>query len=202
VKKAMQDKALGLKLVALAVAMFGFGFALVPLYDVFCDITGLGGRTESEAAQVVERVDADREVRLEFVASLGRGAPWRFEPAVSSMRVHPGQIYTAYFRAENLRDEALTGQAVPSVAPGLAARYLRKIECFCFTQQDFAAREARDMPVVFLIEPELPEHIDTLTLSYTFFAVAPEGGPSAPGDSAAAHAVAAGRADLHGVVED
>ena len=183
----------------------GFGFALVPLYDVFCDITGLGGRTESEAAEVVERIDADREVRLEFVASLGRGAPWRFEPAVSSMRIHPGQIYTAYFRAENLRDEALTGQAVPSVAPGIAARHLRKIECFCFTQQDFAPREARDMPVVFLIEPELPEHIDTLTLSYTFFAVAHEGAAPMSGEATGAHEAGAGHGALHGArgtVED
>jgi len=194
----MQHRDLSLKLVALAAAMFLFGFALVPLYDVFCDITGLGGRTESTAAAVVERVDVDREVRIEFVASLERGAPWRFAPAVSSMRVHPGQIYTAYFRAENLRDAALTGQAVPSVAPGLAAKHLRKIECFCFTQQDFGPLEARDMPVVFMIEPELPEHIDTLTLSYTFFALpnvessAAAEGPAVTHDSAAAHG------DAHG----
>lgn len=202
----MPHRNLSLKLVTLAACMFLFGFALVPLYDVFCDITGLGGRTETEAAQVVERVDADREVRIEFVASVARGAPWRFAPTVSSMRVHPGQIYTAYFHAENLRDEAFTGQAVPSVAPGLAAKHLRKIECFCFTQQEFEPREARDMPVVFMIEPELPEHIDTLTLSYTFFAVAHESPGATPEHASATQGAGAGHGESQethaGVVKD
>jgi cytochrome c oxidase assembly protein subunit 11 len=150
--------------------MFGFGFALVPIYDVFCDVTGFGGRTASSAENVVEQPVADRGVRLEFVASVDRSAPFEFRPTVASMRVQPGRIYeTAYF-ARNLRDSDIVSQAVPSVAPGLAAQYLKKIECFCFTEQAFSAGEGRDMGVTFMVDPELPLHIDTLTLSYALFA--------------------------------
>lgn len=166
----MQHRLLSLKLVGLALAMFAFGFALVPLYDVFCDLTGLGGRTDGQPSELVESVDVERIVRIEFVASLEKASPWTFVPEVSSMEIHPGKIYTTHFHAENLRDRVLTGQAVPSVAPGLAARHLQKIQCFCFSLQHFEPREARDMPVVFFVDRELPAHIDTLTLSYTFFA--------------------------------
>lgn len=165
----MRDKRLSLKLLVLAVGMFAFGFALVPLYDVFCDVTGLGGRTSPEAAQVTEEVDLERTVRMEFVASVAKAGSWKFAPAASSMQIHPGQIYETYFHAENLRPFAVTAQAVPSVAPGIAAKHLNKLECFCFTQQEFGAEEGRDMPLVFFVDRELPEHIDTLTLSYTFF---------------------------------
>jgi cytochrome c oxidase assembly protein subunit 11 len=163
------------KLVLLAVAMFGFGFALVPLYDVFCDLTGFGGKIDGPAAALAQRVDLEREVRIEFVASRDRSAPWNFEPHVASMIVHPGQIYETYFTAENLRPREMTAHAVPSIAPGTAAEYLRKIECFCFTEQHFEPQEARDMPVVFMIDTALPDYIDTVTLAYTFFAAADSG---------------------------
>jgi cytochrome c oxidase assembly protein subunit 11 len=169
----MRHRELGLKLAGMTVGMFCFGFALVPLYDVFCDVTGFGGRTANAAANVEERIDASRLVRIEFVASLGQTAPWEFHPAVSSMMVHPGQLYETSFFARNQTGRQITGQAVPSVAPGLAARHLKKIECFCFTEQAFEPNEGRDMGVTFLIDPELPAHLDTLTLSYTLYA-APE----------------------------
>lgn len=166
----MGNRNLSLKLLGLTVAMFGFGFALVPIYSVFCEITGLGGRTSSTAETVVERPDEQRSVRLEFVASVDRSAPFEFKPAVASMRVTPGKIYeTAYF-AQNLRSEAIVTRSVPSVAPGTAADHVRKIECFCFTEQAFEPDEGRSMGVTFMVEPELPANIDTLTLSYALFA--------------------------------
>ena len=159
-----------LKLVALTVAMFGFGFLLVPLYEVFCDITGLGGRTSNEAAtEVAIAPDTSRMVRVEFVASVNSNGPWEFRPEVGSMMVHPGQMYTTTYWAKNLRERDIIGHAVPSVAPGNAARYFNKTECFCFTEQKFTALEGRDMPVVFIIDPDLPAHVETVTLSYTFF---------------------------------
>jgi len=159
-----------LKLVALTAAMFGFGFLLVPIYDVFCDITGLGGRTSGQAAVgVAAAPDTERTVRVEFVASVNADGPWEFRPEVGSMTVHPGEMITTTFWARNMRDFDVIGHAVPSVAPGAAARYFSKTECFCFTEQKFGPGEGRDMPVIFIIDPDLPAHVDTLTLSYTFF---------------------------------
>jgi cytochrome c oxidase assembly protein subunit 11 len=158
-----------LKLAGITVAMFGFGYLLVPIYEVFCDITGLGGRTSNEAATVVVAPDMSRSVRVEFVASVNANGPWEFRPEVTSMTVHPGQMYTTTYWARNLRDLDVVGHAVPSVAPGSAARYFNKTECFCFTEQLFAPNEGRDMPVIFIIDPDLPAHVETVTLSYTFF---------------------------------
>lgn len=167
----MSHKMLSLKLVLLTVAMFGFGFALVPIYDVFCDVTGLGGRT-ARAAEAVEAMPLiDRKVRLEFIASVDRSAPFEFRPTVSSMQIVPGQIYETSYFAHNLTDAAIVTQAVPSVTPGLAAEHLTKIECFCFTQQSFEPDEGREMGVTFMVDPELPGYIDTLTLSYALFAL-------------------------------
>lgn len=167
----MQHRELVLKLLVMAGGMFAFGFALVPLYYVFCDLTGLGGRTANTAQQVEEAVDESRSVRVEFVATLGQVAPWEFEPHRASMEVHPGKLYRTEYFARNLTQRELTGQAVPSVAPGQAAKHFKKIACFCFSNQKFAPAEARDMEVVFMVSSELPEHLDTVTLSYTFFAI-------------------------------
>jgi cytochrome c oxidase assembly protein subunit 11 len=158
-----------LKLAGITVAMFGFGYLLVPIYEVFCEITGLGGRTSNEAATVAVAPDMSRSVRVEFVASVNANGPWEFRPEVPSMTVHPGQMYTTTYWARNLRDLDVVGHAVPSVAPGTAARYFNKTECFCFTEQQFAPNEGRDMPVIFIIDPDLPAHVETVTLSYTFF---------------------------------
>jgi cytochrome c oxidase assembly protein subunit 11 len=169
-----QHRELGLKLAAIAVGMFFFGFALVPLYDVFCALTGLGGRIDTSAAAVVEEnVDPLRTVRVEFVAAVAPTAPWEFRPSSSSVQVHPGEIIEASFFARNLTNRNLTGQAVPSVAPGLAAQHFKKIECFCFTAQEFAPSEERSLSVRFLIDPEMPEYFDTVTLAYTLYAARP-----------------------------
>jgi len=165
------DRTLAFKLAAIGVAMFAFGFALVPLYSAFCTLTGFGGKTAgvASAAQLDARPDPSRTVRVEFVASLPRGAPWVFAPDESHMDVHPGELNVTHFRAENLTARALVAQAVPSIAPGLAARHFRKTECFCFTQQAFEPHESRELKVAFMVASDLPEQIDTLTLSYTFF---------------------------------
>jgi cytochrome c oxidase assembly protein subunit 11 len=165
------DRYLALKVAGLAAAMFGFGFALVPLYDVFCAITGFGGKTAATAAAVVETPDVDRTVRVEFVAAVARGAPLKLAPEVGHLDVQVGRLYETHFRARNLTGSSLVAQAVPSVAPGAAARYFNKAECFCFTSQEFAPHEQLDLKLAFLVAPELPAHVDTLSLSYTYFSV-------------------------------
>ncbi len=149
--------------------MFGFGFALVPLYDVMCEITGFGGKTAATAADVVETPGMERTVRVEFVTSVARGAPWELAPEVSHMDVQVGKLYETHFRARNLSSSRLVAQAVPSVAPGPAARYFRKAECFCFTSQEFAPHEQLELKLAFMVAPELPAQVDTLSLSYTYF---------------------------------
>lgn len=161
--------ALAGRLLLFAIGMFAFGYALVPLYDVFCEITGLGGRTNDTPAQVAEAADDSRSIRLEFVTTVNQYAPWEFQPEVAGMTVHPGGLYEATFVATNLTDRPMTAQAVPSVAPARAGKYFKKLDCFCFTAQEFAAHETRRLPVRFVIDSDLPEYVDTITLSYTFF---------------------------------
>ncbi len=162
------------KLALVVVLMFGFGFALVPLYNVFCDLTGLNGKTGEIGADAVAQtytVDEGREVTVQFIANLNDSLGWEFAPVQRQMKVHPGKVYTTRFHARNTYDRAMVGQAVPSVMPTVASRYFNKTECFCFTQQTFAAGEGRDMPVSFVVDPRLPANVTTLTLSYTFFNV-------------------------------
>lgn len=159
------------RLAVVVLAMFGFGFALVPLYDVFCQVTGLNGKTgriELEEA-LGEKVDTDRMVTVEFLATVNSELPWEFQPVVKKVRVHPGAVTEVKYYARNLTDNSVTGQAVPSLAPGQAARYFNKTECFCFTQQTLGPREARDMPLRFVVDPDLPAEIRTVSLSYTFY---------------------------------
>ena len=152
------------------IGMFGFGFALVPLYDVFCDVTGLNGKTGGQIALPVElNVDTGREITVEFMATLNESMPWSFYPEVKSVRVHPGQPTKISFYARNNTGAEVIGQAVPSIAPGLAASYFQKTECFCFTEQALQAGEEKHMPVVFIVDPSIPKDINVLTLSYTFF---------------------------------
>jgi len=153
----------------MTVAMFGFGFLLVPLYDVFCEITGFGGRTNTEAAIVAEAPDVSREIRVEFVTTVNSYALFEFAADADSMVVNPGKMYYATFTAKNLSGDDKVAQAVPSVAPVAAAEHFTKIECFCFTSQEFAADEERAMPLQFIVNPDLPDYVDTITLQYTFF---------------------------------
>lgn len=160
------------KLALVTVAMFGFGFALVPLYRVICDITGFGGKLEEgPSARRVEAVDRNRLVTVEFVATVNSNAGWEFRPVQAKMQVHPGELYTTTYFAENLTDRQVVGQASYNLAPGRAARYFAKPDCFCFTNQPFAPRERRELPVTFFVDPSLPEDVGTVTLSYTFFDV-------------------------------
>ncbi|HNP37087.1 MAG TPA: cytochrome c oxidase assembly protein [Woeseiaceae bacterium] len=165
-----KNRSLVVQLLGWVVAMFSFGFfVLPPLYNVFCEITGFGGRTNTAAATVVETPDVNRTVRVEFVTSVNEYAPWEFTADTSSMDVHPGQMYYATFTAKNLTEVSKVAQAVPSISPIVASGHFKKIECFCFTSQDFSAHEQKEMPVQFILDTELPDYIDTVTLQYTFF---------------------------------
>jgi len=176
--KNTASNSLALRLLILTIAMFGFGFLLVPIYDAFCEVTGLGGKTNKTAAAVEGLVDdkvaLDRTITLEFDTTVNQYAPWEFSSSVDSMSINPGAIYETSFTARNLTDRHMIAQAVPSIAPAEAAKYFKKLECFCFTTQEFDAKENRDMPVRFVIDSDLPEYIDTITLSYTFFDTARE----------------------------
>lgn len=165
-----ESRSLVIRLVIMTVGMFAFGFlVLPPLYSKFCEITGFGGRTNESAAVVEDQAVEDRQVKLEFVTTVNEYAPWEFKAASEGMTVHPGGLYEATFVARNLTDRTRIAQAVPSVAPSQAARYFRKLDCFCFTSQEFAANEERDLFVRFVVDSGLPDYIDTITLSYTFF---------------------------------
>ena len=165
----ISNRALTVRLLLLAVAMFGFGYLLVPLYDVFCQITGFGGRTNTTAEVAAERPDYSRTIRVEFVTTVNEYAPWEFSAELDSMEVTPGKMYYANFMARNLTEDKKVGQAVPSVAPISASDHFKKIECFCFENQAFLANEERAMPLQFIVDPNLPEFVDTITLQYTFY---------------------------------
>ena len=157
-------------LLLVVVCMFGFGFALVPLYDAFCYVTGLNGKTGDQYlsdAPIV--IDTSREIRVEFLANLNDGMPWEFKPLTYTVTVHPGEAARVEYVARNKSDKDIVGQAIPSVAPGLAANHFQKTECFCFTEQVLKAGEEKIMPVVFMIDPSIDEDIHEVTLSYTFF---------------------------------
>jgi len=157
------------RLLILTLAMFGFGFALVPLYDVFCDATGLNGRTDGKATTEIKDVDEQRTVNVQLIANTDKAMPWEFGPSVNAIKVHPGERHKVTFLAKNTTANTLTGQAIPSVSPGVAAVYLKKMECFCFNEQVLAGGESKDMPLTFYIDPEIPDDIKTITLSYMLY---------------------------------
>lgn len=162
-----------IKLVLGSVLMFGFGFALVPLYDVFCEITGLNGKVVQRGLPVDSSVDRSRTVVLQLLAINNEAMPWLFQPVASELSVHPGMTEQAAFQVRNPTRYAMVGQAVPSVSPAEAAPYLHKINCFCFESQSLMAGEAQEMPLLFVIDPALPAHIHRITLSYTLFDITP-----------------------------
>src|SRR4051812_31612612 len=169
-----------IKLGVVAVAMFGFAYALAPFYEQICEVTGLRDLFRQDGPVAVNtQVDTTRNIAIEFDANTQRLA-WTFRPVEGSKTVHPGQLSTVMYEVKNTLDRPVTGQAVPSYAPQRAAQYFSKLECFCFQQQTLAAGEVRQMPVVFVINPNLPDDIPTVTLSYTFFEVAGTQ-PRAPG---------------------
>ena len=157
------------KLGVVVVVMFGFGFLLVPFYDQICKATGL---RDIDAPDEVKntQVDLTRSVRLELDANASK-LPWRFRPLTPIVTVHPGEVAQVVYEVENTSEHPVTGQAVPSYGPQLAAQYFRKLDCFCFTKQSLAPHEKRQMPVVFVVDPKLPNDVPTITSSYTFFEV-------------------------------
>ena len=166
------NRTLALKLGAVTLGAFGFGFALVPLYDLLCAVTGYGDRTEltrASAAAAQMQVDETREVTVEFVANLPTVGSWQFKPELQSMKVHPGRLYEAKFLASNQTGHPTWAQAVPDIAPSKATPFFHKTECFCFTPQQFAVGESKQMPVRFFVDPALPKYVDRITLAYTFY---------------------------------
>ena len=158
------------KLSLLVIGMFGFGYLMVPIYNILCDITGLNGKTSSVAVVAPESPEAvDRTVTVEFVSVVNSSAAWSFKPMQRTMQVVPGQTYNASYEVVNLTGRPAVGQAVPSVAPSRAAKYFNKVECFCFTHQQFGVGDRKEMPLVFFVEEDLPRSVDTVTLSYTYF---------------------------------
>ena len=158
------------QLLAMAAGSFGFSFALVPLYNVLCSVTGYGDQTRLlERVPAAEHPDLNRTVKVEFLADVASAGSWEFRPVVRILDVHPGRLYTAQFYAHNLTGRDTVAQAVPNIAPSEVAEYFHKTECFCFSPQHFRLNEGRDMPVRFFIDPALPRHIDLITLAYTFY---------------------------------
>ena len=160
------------KLLVVALVMFGFGYALVPIYKQICELTGVNILTPKDISVKDisnSQIDLSREVTIEFDANTQ--GPWRFRPTVSSMRVHPGEMTQVVYEVVNKQSYKMDAQAIPSYAPQQAGQYFKKMECFCFKQQTLEANEARQMPVVFYIDPKLPKDVKTITLSYTFFEV-------------------------------
>lgn len=166
----VKNKKLVRKLLWLVVGSLLFAYALVPLYDVLCSLTGLNGKTQDTATEITKaKVDNTRWVNVQFTSSVMPGLGWNFYPKQPSIKLHPGQIETVIFIAKNTTNQVVVGQAVPSVTPGIASANLKKIECFCFVRQSLNPGEEKEMPLRFFVSPELPADVSEMTLSYSFF---------------------------------
>ncbi|MGV8899564.1 MAG: cytochrome c oxidase assembly protein [Burkholderiaceae bacterium] len=169
--KSLNSQMLG-KLLVIAGLMFGFGFALIPLYKKICEITGVNILTAQETALQSAgntQVDKSRTITVEFDANAQ--GPWRFRPTVSSLQVHPGEMAQVIYEVVNTQPRSIDAQAIPSYAPQQAQAHFKKVECFCFQQQTLQPNEAKQMPVMFYIDQALPKNVKTITLSYTFFEI-------------------------------
>jgi len=191
-KPASDNRRMLGKLAVIIAMMFGFGYALVPMYRAICEVTGINVLTKVDADAAAfarnTQVDTSRTVKIVFDANIH--GPWRFRPVQSSMDVNPGELATIVYEIANQQDREMAGQAIPSYAPMVAGQYFKKLECFCFSQQDLKARETRQFPVVFVVDPKLPKDVHTITLSYTFFEISgrsaearPAGGAGPGGES-------------------
>ena len=169
------------KLAIIALAMFGFGYALVPLYKHICEALGINvlsvneriaaaGLSGTTKRQANTQIDKTRTITIEFDAN-SRG-PWDFKPAVNSLQVHPGELATVMYEFRNKQNRTMAAQAIPSYAPMQAGAHFNKLECFCFNEYTLAPGEQKSWPVVFYVDPKLPKDVTTITLSYTFFEVA------------------------------
>ncbi|HEB81783.1 MAG TPA: cytochrome c oxidase assembly protein [Gammaproteobacteria bacterium] len=155
----------------LVIGMFGFGFAMVPLYNLLCSVTGLNGSTTGriqEEQALTRRVDFSRTITVEFDATNNADLPWEFHPMVKKVDVHPGEIMEVSYFAKNNSNRAIIAQAIPGITPWQATEHFNKTECFCFAKQKLEPGESKEMPLRFVIDPDLPEGFTTITLSYTF----------------------------------
>jgi cytochrome c oxidase assembly protein subunit 11 len=168
------NRRLLVRLCVVVVAMFGFGFLLVPFYEKICEVTGLRNIAQADEARNTQVV-ATRNIRIELDSNV-RNMPWTFKPMTPVVDVHPGAVTQVVYEVTNTTNRAITGQAIPSYGPQLAANYFQKLECFCFAKQTLQPGEVRRMPVVFVVDPKAPEDLNTITLSYTFFEVEGSGG--------------------------
>jgi cytochrome c oxidase assembly protein subunit 11 len=172
---AERNRKLFTRLAIVAVAMFGFGYALVPMYYRVCAALGINALGEVPEQVKNTQVDESRRVTIEFDSN-AQGLAFRFKPLVNHIEVHPGEVATVEYEVKNEQPTTVTAHAVPSYGPAIAGDYFKKIECFCFREQTLAPGEARRMPVVFVVDPKLPKDVTSIALSYTFFAVAGRGG--------------------------
>lgn len=157
-------------LLLVVIGMFGFGFAMVPIYNSLCKSLGINGKiTEANRSEISLSQDNNRILKVEFVATNNSSVPWKFYPTVKQVELHPGEMYRLSFYAENKTNHKMIVQAIPSITPGLAAKYLKKTECFCFAQQALNGHEAMYMPLLFHVDKDIPRNINTITLSYTLF---------------------------------
>jgi len=164
------NRSLTLKLLGIALGSFGFGFALVPLYNVICGVTGVGDQSALlRKVKAIENVDPTRTITIEFLGNVASAGEWDFEPVKRTIEIHPGKLYSAEFFAHNLTGRDTIAQAVPNIAPSKVAAFFHKTECFCFSPQHFNVNEQRDMPVRFIVDPAIPKYVDRITLSYTFY---------------------------------
>jgi cytochrome c oxidase assembly protein subunit 11 len=172
----LKNKRLVRKLLWMLLGSLLFAFALVPIYDVLCEMTGLNGKTKNSASVLAEaKVDNSRWVTVQFTTSVMPGLGWNFYPKQSSIKMHPGQIETVTFIAKNTTNQVVVGRAIPSITPGIAAANLKKIECFCFINQALKPGEEKEMPLRFFVSPKLPVDVSDMTLSYAFFPSVDEG---------------------------
>jgi len=165
-----ENRSLTFKLLCFALGSFAFGFALVPLYNVICGVTGVGDQSALlRKVTAIEHPDPSRTITVEFLGDPASNGSWDFRPVAREIQVHPGKLYSAEFFAHNLTGHDTLAQAIPNIAPSKVAAFFHKTECFCFTPQHFAVNEERNMPVRFIVDPAIPKYIDRITLAYTFY---------------------------------
>ena len=155
----------------IVVGMFGFGFAMVPLYDLLCSVTGLNGSTTGriqESSLLKSKVDLSRTITVQFDSTTNAELPWEFYPMVKKMEIHPGEVKEVTYFAKNISDKTIVAQAIPGITPWQATEHFNKTECFCFTKQKLEPGESKEMPLRFVIDANLPADLKTITLSYTF----------------------------------
>ncbi len=170
-QRGKKQKRLIIILSCFVIAMFGFGYAMVPLYNVLCKSLGINGKTGGQVALDDKGIDESRTITIQFLATTNAYIPWEFRPKVRTIRLHPGENKAVAYFAKNNTDREMIVQAIPSVTPGIAAQYLKKTECFCFSQQRMKGHEEMDWPLLFHIDRDLPKKIHTITLAYTLFDV-------------------------------